>query len=243
MVGWTQGSNSTANLTHCLFAPSSMTMTATDPKNKTYVFVSGEARGNLSGCYYNSVANDVSSSVLQKDGIYTTATGESLRALLEDGWEVSGGNVVPKMVSDLVNPVFSGVTISNTTANVETTYVDFVGTYDPITYATANRSILFLGGGNNLYYPDGKTSVTIGACRAYFKLKNGITAGDPSDPSSPVKAFVLNFDGEDATSIDHSPLTIDHLAGAWYDLGGRKLDGKPSKGGIYIHNGRKEVLK
>jgi hypothetical protein len=29
---------------------------------------------------------------------------------------------------------------------------------------------------------------------------------------------------------------------AWYDLNGRKLNGKPTKKGLYIHNGRKVVV-
>ncbi len=248
MVGWTQGSNSTANLTHCLFAPSSMTMTATDPKGKTYVFVSGEARGNLSGCYYNSVANNVNSSVLKKEGTYTTATGSDLLALLGDGWKILDGQVVPKMINsagDIENPVFNNVTISNTTADVSTTYVDFVGTYSPVIYNDENRSVLFLGGGSTLYYPDGQNTTTIGSCRAYFTL-NGITAGDKANE---VKAFVLNFgDDETTDSLTPNPTPVrEGSAGAWYDLGGRPLtlDPRPStlKKGIYIHNGKKVIIK
>ena len=44
-------------------------------------------------------------------------------------------------------------------------------------------------------------------------------------------------------TIEHSPLTIDHSTDAWFDLSGRKLDGKPAKAGIYIKNGRKVVIK
>ena len=173
-------------------------------------------------------------------------SGGTLTMTFTDATEITAG--VPYIIkwasgTNIVNPVFTGVTISNTTANVSTDYVDFVGTYSPVTYSSENRSVLFLGGGSNLYYPDGTSPITIGACRAYFQLKNGLTAGDPSDPSSSVKAFVLNFDGEDATSIDHSPLTIDHLAGAWYDLGGRKLDGKPTTKGLYIYGNKKILVK
>ena len=268
MVGWTQGSNSTVNLTHCLFAPSSMTMTATDPKGKTYVFVSGEARGNLSGCYYNSVANNVSSSVLQKEGTYTTATGESLRALLGDGWEMSGGNVVPKMIPGIVNPVFSGVTIDATARNQVCEFGDgksisFVGTYSPVVYNDENKSVLFLGGGNSLYYPDGEAPTTVNACRAYFTL-NGITAGDPANPQTQVKSFKLNFgDGDITTSLrsmengqwtmDNGQRTMENEAGAWYDMSGRRIANNLStrqlvnsstlKKGIYIHNGKKVAVK
>jgi hypothetical protein len=30
---------------------------------------------------------------------------------------------------------------------------------------------------------------------------------------------------------------------AWYSLDGRKLSGKPTKSGVYIHNGKKVVIK
>ena len=42
-------------------------------------------------------------------------------------------------------------------------------------------------------------------------------------------------------SIDNGQLTIDN--DVWYTLDGRKLNGKPTKKGLYIHNGRKVVIK
>ena len=256
MVGWTQANAKAINLTNCLFAPTAMTMTKPDGKNETYIFVSGYVRGNLSGCYYNSVVDNVRSDVLKREGTYTTATGSELQALLGDGWEVSGGQVVPKMVPGIENPVFTDVTICNTTANVSTTYVDFVGTYSPVNYNDENRSVLYLGGGSNLYYPDGSSATTIGACRAYFQL-NGITAGDGLSPNpSPgsegsIKAFVLNF-GDETTdslhSMDNGRWTMDN--GAWYDLSGRRVTDSSSvtrhsslPKGIYIHNGKKVIIK
>ena len=141
---------------------------------------------------------------------------------------------------NILNPVFSGVTISNTTANVSTTYVDFTGTYNLVSYADENKSVLFMGSGSKLYYPDGTSTITIGACRAYFQLK-GITAGDPENG---VKAFKLNFGEEDATRLNEElKMKNEEFATApWYDLNGRKLAGKPTQKGIYIHNGSK-VLK
>ena len=29
----------------------------------------------------------------------------------------------------------------------------------------------------------------------------------------------------------------------WYDINGRRLNGQPTTKGVYIHNGRKEVVK
>ena len=42
-------------------------------------------------------------------------------------------------------------------------------------------------------------------------------------------------------SIDNSQLTIDN--GVWYTLNGVRLNGKPTKAGVYIVNGKKVVIK
>jgi hypothetical protein len=40
-----------------------------------------------------------------------------------------------------------------------------------------------------------------------------------------------------------SLFTLHSSLPGWYSLDGRKLEGKPTVKGIYIHNGRKEVVK
>jgi hypothetical protein len=52
-----------------------------------------------------------------------------------------------------------------------------------------------------------------------------------------------NNDGE-ATAIAPVIRTID-LDGTerWFDLSGRQLSGKPAKKGVYIHRGKKQVVK
>ncbi len=163
---------------------------------------------------------------------------------------------------DLQSPVFSGVTIG-AVAPASITSADgiltFIGTYEPISIGSeGDNTILYIGGGNNLYWPNG--AMTIGCQRAYFYL-NGITAGDPnadpdtdpntdpdSDPNidpSPVRAIVLNFgDDKEASGITTTDFTdYTDKAGAWYSLDGRKLNGKPMKSGVYVNGGRKVVIK
>ena len=158
----------------------------------------------------------------------------------------------------LENPVFTGVVISNDPANVETDNVNFVGTYSSVVFdaGTAHKDVLFLGGENSLYYPDGEAPTTVNACRAYFTL-NGITAGDPANPQTQVKAFKLNFgDGDITTSLrsmENGQWTRENEAGAWYDTSGRRIANNLStrqlgnsstlKKGIYIHNGKKVAVK
>ena len=157
--------------------------------------------------------------------------------------------------SDIVSPVFEGVTVSNAATTQTFGNGSFKGTYQSITFTDKNPSILFLGAGNTLYYPE--SGAKIGAQRAYFDLG-----------TAQARQFVLrfvedplteggNFDGEGTQNgIGHTEITeITERAGAWYTLDGVRLDGKPTKRsaegrllptgrkkGLYIHNGRKVVV-
>ena len=46
------------------------------------------------------------------------------------------------------------------------------------------------------------------------------------------------------TGISHTEITeTTERAGAWYDMQGRKLNAKPTQKGLYIYNGKKQVIK
>lgn len=72
---------------------------------------------------------------------------------------------------DVVNPSFEGVTITATSPADQTSdeYISFHATYSPTELEGGNRNILFLGSGNELFWPasDGQ----IKAFRAYFEVK------------------------------------------------------------------------
>ncbi|MBR5714997.1 MAG: hypothetical protein IKX59_00270 [Bacteroidales bacterium] len=151
------------------------------------------------------------------------------------------------------NPVFADVIVTATVpSSITTDGVDFVGTFSPVDIFTAENTNLYLGSANTLYYPwaDGMTSFNLNAFRAYFKLNNGLTAGDPADPSTPIKAFKLNF-GEEETGIETVQGSGFMVNGegfmvngfGWYTLDGRRLDAQPAAPGIYLHNGRKLLIK
>jgi len=149
--------------------------------------------------------------------------------------------------SNIAEPTFSDVTISNSYNPVETDSVDFVGTYAPIDIYTEENTNLYLGDGDKLFYPkgEGMTSFTINAFRAYFQLKNGITAGEPTSTAEGIKAFVLNF-GEEETVMGYGLLVIGYGDGngdGWFTLDGRRLGSKPGDAGLYIHRGRKVMIK
>ena len=135
---------------------------------------------------------------------------------------------------NLVNPVFSDVVINNTKNDFTSTdgKVSFKGTYANTNFNAENQSILFVGTGNTLYYP--KDGAHIGAFRAYFELNDG----------SEAREIVLNF-GEDneVTGIKTTNSTNYTDSDAWYDMSGRKLSGKPTAKGLYIHGGKKVSIK
>ena len=76
-----------------------------------------------------------------------------------------------------------------------------------------------------------KNAIAIGANKAWLSISN-----------SNARTINLVFDDGNATgieAIDNGQLTIDN----WYDLNGRRLQGKPTKKGVYIQNGKKVVVK
>ena len=144
---------------------------------------------------------------------------------------------------NIVSPVFSGVTIDATDRSYDNGVsgddrVRFLGTYKSTTFDGEDKSILFMGGSNTLYYPlDG---ASIGAQRAYFLI------GEDGVQARQLTAFRINF-GEDETtgiiSMDNGQLRVDDPEDVWYTLDGRRLNGKPSRAGVYINKGIKVVIK
>ena len=144
---------------------------------------------------------------------------------------------------DISNPVFEGVTVSRTEAQTvesETTgleTVQMVGTYSPVSVTADDKSILFLGDANTLYYST--VDRQIRSCRAYFSVPyiNG-------HAGAKARAFALSFDGEVTTGIievsaNYNGVTDD----AWYSLDGVRLSGKPTQRGMYINKGKKIIVK
>lgn len=163
----------------------------------------------------------------------------------------AGVAYIVKPSDNISEPVFSSVVIREGLNPKRCEFGDnmsitFRGTYDKITDfveqlpgVNSRNSVLFMNSNNNLVYPS--ATAYLNAQRALFML-SGIVAGPVGSSSNPIKAFVVNLDEEDPTAIaELLGLTEDN--GAWYDLNGRKLAGKPAQKGIYINNGKKTIIK
>ena len=84
---------------------------------------------------------------------------------------------------------------------------------------------------------------TLGANKAYLKVPtsylNGVSGAK----------LMMSFDNETGGettgihSVENVKLTIDNEDGVWYTLDGRKLIGKPTLKGVYIHDGTKVAIR
>ena len=161
---------------------------------------------------------------------------------------------------DYVEPMFPNVTIVNDSATTVTSKdgtVSFIATYKPFNRDYEDRSILFLGISNTLFYPNGAGNVSVKSFRAYFQLNGVLAASDSSDDDGDdddeiyvpgggdVKVFVMDIE-DDATSLNEElRMKNEESADAkdWYSLDGIRLNGKPSVSGVYVNDGRKVVIK
>lgn len=83
---------------------------------------------------------------------------------------------------------------------------------------------------------------------AYTKeaAKPDVVVLDVDSSSAGARSLTIAFADDETTGIgliDNGKLTIDNEAGAWYSIQGVRHDGKPSRSGLYIFNGKKVVIK
>ena len=122
-----------------------------------------------------------------------------------------------------------------TMMTAEDTYTLY-GTYEPKT-ATAADPFYYVNIHGTLSYGD---AVTVGAFRWIMRVESKF-----GNKPAYVRQMVF-FDGEndETTDIQKAQWSIaDGQSGIWYTLDGRKLDGKPSRAGVYIYNDKKVVIK
>jgi hypothetical protein len=144
---------------------------------------------------------------------------------------------------DLVNPVFTGVDISSirpTEVMSNDGQVSFVGQYSSFNIVESGATgenegnkneILLLSSGNKLGYS--KNPRTLHAFRCHFKTYSETKA----------RSFELDFGDGEATVLTLVNSEKRIVNSEVYDLQGRKLNGKPTKKGLYIHNGKAVVIK
>ncbi len=126
--------------------------------------------------------------------------------------------------------------------------IHFRGSFVPKTWAagTPYPNVLLLGSGNELFYPDGSGVSKMNSFRAYFELE-GLVAGEIGEMPN-IRSFKLNFSDEEETGIMDVQTDTSHsaphaLRPQWYTLDGQRLSKRPTQPGLYIHQGKKVVIK
>ena len=107
----------------------------------------------------------------------------------------------------------------------------FIGTLEATTIAASTST-------QNNYAFNGKQFVWVKNALSVAANKCWLEIG--TVPAGTRSISIVFGDGTTGIeAIDNGQLTIDN----WYDLNGRRLDGKPTKKGVYIQNGKKVVVK
>ncbi len=129
------------------------------------------------------------------------------------------------------NIVLNGVEVTNTTVPVTYGNYTFTPVFDPTELQKDDKTSLFLGSGNTLYYPN--VTAEMKAFRAYFK-----TNGAQSAPAK------VQVDGQ-TTGITSVDLNNSASSDIYYDLSGRRIGSLSDmfQKGIYVKEGSKVIIK
>lgn len=82
--------------------------------------------------------------------------------------------------------------------------------------------------------------------RCYLKYKgtgNPLAASRSRAPEDLPESITVKLVGINGTTTEIGTFTVVDDSNGWYSLEGRRISGKPSKKGLYIHNGSKVVVK
>ncbi len=151
------------------------------------------------------------------------------------------GKVIPKGTAVIIVGADASISMTTSTAAAENTVSNHLHGVDVVTPLSTVKStysantILVLSNKNNHFGFHDLATTNVPARKAFLAL---------SGETAKAREFMMVFD--DATgihSIDNGQLIMDNEAGAWYSLDGRRLSGKPTQKGLYIHNGTKVLIK
>ena len=114
--------------------------------------------------------------------------------------------------------------------NSVTPYEYFKGTAKDKDMSTYT-ALYVMNGIGDFYFADDK-STPLAAHRCYVDLGSAAIV-------LPARLKIVDGEGTGISDNKREPITNNN----WYSLDGRKLDGRPTRGGVYINNGKKVVIK
>ena len=200
------------------------------PAPATQTLTANAAEGNYWTTFYCSEAGykiDDNENACAYTATYSVANAVGTLTLHKLGKVVPADNAVVIVGED--NAV--SMTKDNTSTATYNVDNDLSGVDEETAVSTLGTGTFYVLSNQNSHFGFHQyTGTTMAAGKAYL-LVSGTLA--------PARGFSIVFDEADGIKDVKDGKDAD----VWYNLDGRRINGSPSAKGIYIHNGRKEVLK
>ena len=184
--------------------------------------------------YYKDEAVRLDEKDKENFKLYTVSSVSGDKATLSNAFDAAPSNT-PFLVYNNTNETKTVLLIPCNEPDLALTVADqFQGTMEEKMFTDADMAAA------DYYVCNGKQFVkvhgagTLGANKAYLKFVTN------QQLSAPQYISISGDLGEGTTRIDN--LNVNDNEATWYDLNGRKLNGKPAQKGIYIKNGKKVVV-
>lgn len=179
----------------------------------------------------------------RRDLDFSNVTG--LKAYIATGYNRTTGNVIVQPVNNA--PAGTGLYLKGAPGTYKVPYAPsgsyyvnmLVGVTEPTTITPTDgdlSNLLLRNGSQGLgFYGFTNETYTVGANKAYLQIPTSMM------PTAGANYIGLEFE-EGVTGIDTSSMAKETTEG-WFSIDGRKLNGKPTRKGVYVNNGRKIVIK
>ena len=186
--------------------------------------------------YYRNEALRVDEADKENFKLYTVSSVSGDKATLSNAFDAAPSNT-PFLVYNNTNETKTVLLIPCNEPDLALTVADqFLGTMEEKTFTDADMAAADYYVCNGKQFVKVRGAGTLGANKAYLKFVTN------QQLSAPQYISISGDLGEGTTRIDNLNVN-DNENGEWYDLNGRKLNGKPVQKGIYIKNGKKVVVK
>ena len=167
--------------------------------------------------------------------LYTISSVTATEAQLSDKITVAPANT-PLLVynkSQTETLTFLLIPTTDKTPDNVTPATQFVGTLEATTIpaSTTSADNYALNGKAFVWV---KNAIEVAANKCWLHIES-----QPATSRANTRSIIGGNGTTGIDAIEHA--TIDNEG--WYDLQGRKLQAKPNRGGIYIHNGKKVVVR
>ena len=189
--------------------------------------------------YYRNEALRVDEAEKENFKLYTVSSVSGDKATLSNAFDAAPSNT-PFLVYNNTNESKTVLLIPCDEPDLALTVADqFQGTMEEKTFTDADMAAADYYVCNGKQFVKVRGAGTLGANMAYLKFVTD------QQLSAPQYISISGDLGEGTTRIDNLNVNdnLNDNEATWYDLNGRKLNGKPAQKGIYIKNGKKVVVK